>query len=65
MGSHHAVKTKDPDPTPAVTASSGQEATAAEQDQKRKLKSGYGREKTILAGDTSASADGKRTILGG
>lgn len=65
MGSKKSPKVVNPDPTPTTVTSDGPEARMAAEDERQRLKSQYGRAKTILAGDVSQQQDGKRTLLGG
>ena len=60
------VKTPDdPDPTPIASSDPTPEVQgAARAEQKRTAKS-YGRQKTILAGNTAQDNANKKTILGG
>lgn len=63
FGSKSTKKPKDPDPTPQVTNSSDAEVAAAKIE-KRRVGQNYGRQQTILAGNSGADA-AKKTILGG
>lgn len=64
MGSHKTPKVASPDPTPTAVTADGQEASAAEQTERRRIQTQYGRQKTILAGDQE-QPQGGRTLLGG
>ena len=55
----------DPDPTPIVSSDSTLEVQGAARDQKKKIAKNYGRQKTILAGNTASGNAEKKTILGG
>lgn len=57
----------DPDPTPISTADSTPEVQGAARSERKKVAKSYGRQQTILAGNTnqSQSNEGKKTILGG
>ena len=55
----------DPDPTPINSSDSTQEVQGAARAEKKRVAKSYGRQKTILAGDTSQDNTAKKTILGG
>lgn len=63
FGSKSAKPPKDPDPTPQVTNSADAEVTARRLE-KRRIGQNYGRQQTILAGNSGFDA-AKKTILGG
>ena len=67
MGTKAAkVKTPDdPDPTPMAASDTTQEVAGAARAERKKLSRNYGRNQTILAGNTSADNANKKTILGG
>ena len=54
----------DPDPTPIVKSDPTPEIQAANRNQRKKVAQSYGRQQTILAGNTAGNAE-KKTILGG
>ena len=56
---------KDPDPRPTITSESSQEVQQARREEQKRVAGTYGRQKTILAGNTSADNANKKTILGG
>lgn len=55
----------DPDPTPMASAESGKEIQQAARQEKRRAAKNYGRQQTILAGNTAQDNANKKTILGG
>ena len=55
----------DPDPTPMASSNTTQEVAGAARAERKKLSKTYGRNQTILAGNTSADNANKKTILGG
>jgi hypothetical protein len=61
-----AVETPpDPDPTPMNSGGVALNSSAAKRNLRKRTASNYGREKTILAGNTPQDNDTKKTILGG
>lgn len=67
MGSSaKSVKTPDdPDPTPMASSDPSPEVQGAARSEKKRAAKSYGRQKTILAGNTSEDNGAKKTILGG
>jgi hypothetical protein len=67
MGTKAAkVKTPDdPDPTPMAASDSTQQVAGAARAERKKLAGNYGRNQTILAGNTAQDNANKKTILGG
>ena len=66
MSSAKSVKTpSDPDPTPIAASDSTQEIQGAARSEKKRAAKSYGRQKTILAGNTAQDNAAKKTILGG
>ena len=67
MGTKAAkVKTPaDPDPTPMAASDTTQEVAGAARAERKKLAKNYGRNQTILAGNTAQDNAAKKTILGG
>lgn len=67
MGSSYgSVKAPDdPDPTPISSADSTPEVQGAARSEKKRVAKSYGRQKTILAGNTAQDNSAKKTILGG
>ena len=63
--SAHITPPKDPDPTPIITSDPSVEAQASRREEKKRVAGSYGRQKTILAGNTSTDNQNKKTILGG
>lgn len=60
------VKTpSDPDPTPIAVSDSTPEVQSAARAERKKIAKQYGRQKTILAGNTAQTNSAKKTILGG
>lgn len=56
----------DPDPTPIASNDSTPEVQGAARDQRKKIAKNYGRQNTILAGNTASNVNAeKKTILGG
>lgn len=55
----------DPDPRPTVIGDSSQEVQSKTREERKKAVGTYGRQKTILAGNSSADNANKKTILGG
>lgn len=55
----------DPDPTPSVTTDTSAEIQSERRETKKRAVGTYGRQKTILAGNTTTDNQGKKTILGG
>lgn len=56
----------DPDPTPIAASDTTAEVQGAARNEKKRLAKSYGRQQTILAGNTNqAAAAEKKTILGG
>ncbi len=55
----------DPDPTPIASADTTTEVQGAARQEKKRVANQYGRQKTILAGNTAQDNAGKKTILGG
>ena len=64
MGSKPAkVKTPDdPDPTPMASTDTTVEVQGAARQEKKRVAKAYGRQQTILAGNTNEQ---KKTVLGG
>lgn len=52
----------DPDPTPMASSDTTQEVQGAARQEKKRVAKAYGRQNTILAGNTNEQ---KKTILGG
>ncbi len=66
MGSAKSVKTPDdPDPTPIASSDSSAEVQGAARQEKKRVAKNYGRQQTILAGNTAQDNGNKKTILGG
>lgn len=67
MGSSSgSVKTPDdPDPTPVSSADPTPEVQGAARSEKKRVAKSYGRQKTILAGNTAQENNARKTILGG
>ena len=66
MGSAKSVKTPDdPDPTPIASGDTTQEVQGAARAEKKRVAKSYGRQNTILAGNTAQDNAAKKTILGG
>lgn len=66
MGSAKKVKAPaDPDPTPIVHSAPTEEIQGAARAERKRIAKNYGRQKTILAGNTSSENAAKKTILGG
>lgn len=66
MGSVSSPKTPaDPDPTPMSSSDTSQEVQGAARAEKKRVAKSYGRQKTILAGNTAQDNASKKTILGG
>ena len=67
MGSSaKSVKTPDdPDPTPMAASDPTPEVQGAARSEKKRVAKSYGRQKTILAGNTAQDNGAKKTILGG
>lgn len=66
MSSPKSVDTPpDPDPRPTVTSSSSAEVKQASREEKQRNLQTYGRQKTVLAGNSSQDNANKKTILGG
>ena len=60
------VKTPDdPDPTPIASADPTPEVQGAARAEKKRVAKAYGRQQTILAGNTAQNNESKKTILGG
>ena len=62
------VKTKtpaDPDPTPMTASDTTQEVAGAARAERKRVAKNYGRQQTILAGNTAQDNANKKTILGG
>lgn len=55
----------DPDPTPVMKADPAPEVRDAARNERKRIAKSYGRQQTILAGDTSQDNSNKKTILGG
>ena len=55
----------DPDPRPAAVGDSSAEVQSARREEKKRAAGTYGRQKTILAGNTAADNGNRKTILGG
>lgn len=55
----------DPDPTPVSSSSPTPEVQGAARVEKKRVAKSYGRNQTILAGNTSQDNAAKKTILGG
>lgn len=54
----------DPDPTPISSADSTPEVQGAARAEKKRVAKSYGRQQTVLAGNTAADNNAKKTILG-
>lgn len=60
------VKTPDdPDPTPMSAGDPTPEVQGAARSEKKRVARSYGRQKTILAGNTAQDNENRKTILGG
>ena len=55
----------DPDPTPQLQADPAPVAKDAARTERKRVAKSYGRQQTILAGDSSVDNENKKTILGG
>lgn len=55
----------DPDPTPIASADTSTEVQGAARQAKKRVAKSYGRQQTILAGNTAQDNGAKKTILGG
>ena len=55
----------DPDPTPISSSDPTPEVQGAARAEKKRVAKSYGRNQTILAGNTSQDNAAKKTILGG
>lgn len=55
----------DPDPTPISSADPTPEVQGASRQEKKRAAKQYGRQQTILAGNTAQDNGAKKTILGG
>lgn len=55
----------DPDPTPMAASDPTAEVQGAARAEKKRVAKSYGRQKTILAGNTTQDQAAKKTILGG
>lgn len=55
----------DPDPTPIAASDTTVEVQGAARATKKKMAQSYGRQQTILAGNTNQNQGEKKTILGG
>ena len=57
----------DPDPTPISSADPAPEVQGAARSERKRVAKSYGRQQTILAGNTNQSRNNaeKKTILGG
>lgn len=55
----------DPDPTPMASADTSSEVQGAARQAKKRVARSYGRQQTILAGNTAQDNEAKKTILGG
>ena len=61
-----SIKTPDdPDPTPISSADPTPEVQGAARSEKKRLAKSYGRQKTILSGNSMQENSAKKTILGG
>ena len=66
MGGAKGVSTPDdPDPSPMVTGDPSTEVQGARRETKKRAAATYGRQKTILAGNSPVGNANKKTILGG
>lgn len=65
MGASKVKTPDDPDPTPMATTDTTPETQTAARNERKRMAAAYGRNKTILAGNTSADNAAKKTILGG
>ena len=54
----------DPDPTPIAASDPTPEVQGAARSEKKRAARSYGRQKTILAGNTAQDNENKKTILG-
>ena len=55
----------DPDPTPLAAADPSPEVQSAARETKKRTIKSYGRQQTVIAGNTAVDNNGKKTILGG
>ena len=55
----------DPDPTPIATSNTSTDVRSAAREAQKRTASSYGRQKTILAGNSASDNAGKKTVLGG
>lgn len=55
----------DPDPTPIVSSDPTPDVQGAARSERKKVAKSYGRQNTILAGNTAQDNGAKKTILGG
>lgn len=55
----------DPDPTPIQSADPTPEVQGAARSAKKRIASSYGRQNTILAGNSANNNNNKKTVLGG
>jgi len=57
----------DPDPTPRAASDSSEAVAQADRQERKRAASQYGRQQTILAGNTAANntSENKKTVLGG
>jgi len=66
MSSAKNTKTPDdPDPTPMSASDPAPEVQGAARAEKKRVARSYGRQKTILAGNSAQDNADKKTILGG
>lgn len=60
------VKTPaDPDPTPIQSADPTPEVQGAARAERKRIAASYGRQQTVLAGNSAANNNNKKTVLGG
>ena len=60
------VKTPaDPDPTPIQSANPTPEVQGAARAERKRIASSYGRQQTVLAGNSATNNQNKKTVLGG
>ena len=66
MSTAKSAKTPDdPDPTPIAAGDPTPEVQGAARAEKKRVAKSYGRQNTILAGNTAQDNANKKTILGG
>lgn len=55
----------DPDPTPIAVSDSTAEVQSANRAERKRTAQSYGRKQSIIAGNTAAANNQKKSILGG